>query len=96
MNYSLVGNRVVRDDGYVGVQHYSSNGTSVKVEGTTYIFSPQYNVSFSWVAPEHIDRVLALKTRGSCCGHAERLKFVLASLINTYLWHGLDRTGNPK
>lgn len=96
MGYSLVGNQVVRDDGYVALVHHNSNGTSVTIGGVNYVFTPKSNVSFAWIAPEHVDKLLALKTRGSCCGHSEKQRFVLASLINTYLWDGLDRNGNPK
>lgn len=96
MSYTLVGNQVVRDDGYIALQHQSTNGTSVVVSGVNYIFTPKNNVSLAWIAPEHVDKLLALKTRGSCCGHNEKQRFLLASLVNTYLWHGLDRTGNPK
>jgi hypothetical protein len=97
MPYTLVGDRVVRDDGYVAAQHTNTNGANVKVLNTIYVFVPQYNVSMAWIAPEHIAKVLSVKTSSGCnCGGGEKLKFALSPLINVNLWSGFDRNGNPK
>lgn len=95
MSYSLVDNRVVRDDGYIAMQHVNTNGKNVSIAGVTYVFVPSHNVSLAWIAPEHVDKALTFKTN-ACCGNQNKQAFTFASLINTYLWHGLDRNGNPK
>jgi hypothetical protein len=95
MPYSLIGTQVVRDDGYVAMENHNSNSANVAVAETTYIFTPKNNISFCWVKPEHVGRLLTLKT-SVCCGNNNTNRFHLASFINTNLWHGLDRDGNPK
>jgi hypothetical protein len=94
MSYILLGNRVVREDGYVGLQHRNSNGAMEKVGDTAYTWIPKYNVSLCWVAPEHVDFLLRAMAK-ICCGKRSK-KFFLASLINTNLWYGFDRDGNYK
>jgi len=84
MAYYSDGNKVVRDDGYVALQHRNSNPTAHKIDGVVYQFSPKKNVSMSWVAPEHVDRMLSEDAR-ICCGKTSK-KFFLASIINVNLW----------
>jgi len=74
---------IVQDD-MVAVQHYTSNGWNVSVDGTVYIFTPRRNVSMAWVRREHLEKILSMGTRG-CCG-GRRKRFHLASLINVNLW----------
>lgn len=95
MGYSLVGTKVIGDDGYVAMQNHNSNGTNIAVEEAVYIFVPKNNISFCWIAPQHVGKLLAAKT-SVCCGNSNSSRFFLASLINTYLWDGLDRNGNSK
>jgi hypothetical protein len=93
MEYSLVGNQVVRDDGYVAMQHLNSNGAVAKIGEITYIFTPSANVSLAWVASEHVDKMLTIKTRGNCCGHADKQKYYLASMTNVNLHVYNNREG---
>lgn len=87
--------QVVNLDGYVAVQHYSSNPWTVKIQedGTTYNFIPQYNVSMAWVREEHLAKILSI-TRKACCGTYPR-RFHLASQINVNLWSTGNRHGVP-
>lgn len=77
---------VTREDGWVAVQHYTSNPATVMVEstGNVYSFVPQHNVSMAWVRPEDVNSILAVQAR-ICCGKM-RNKFLYASQINVCLW----------
>jgi len=97
MEYSQVENKVVRDDGYVAVQHITTNPTNTSISGTVYVFSPKFNVSLAWIAPEHLDKVLSVKAERGCnCGGVKKNKFLLSSMINVNLWNGLTRDGEQK
>ena len=50
---------IVQDD-MVAVQHYTSNGWNVSVDGTVYIFTPRRNVSMAWVRREHLEKILSI------------------------------------
>jgi len=84
MNYHIEGEKVVRDDWYIAVQHRTSNPTTISVSGVPYSFTPKKNVSLSWIAPEHIDKVLGEMAK-ICCGKTGK-KFFPASLINVNIW----------
>jgi hypothetical protein len=77
---------VTREDGWVALQHYTSNPAVVMIESdkTTYSFSPKYNVSLAWVRPEHVAQLLQVKAR-MCCGRQAN-KFVYASPSNVSIW----------
>jgi len=95
MAYSQIGDRVVRDDGYVAMQHVNTNGKVVSIGGVNYTFSPSHNVSMAWIAPEHVDKAFTFKTN-ACCGNRDKQAFIFASLVNVHLWNGLTREGNPQ
>ena len=92
MSYSQIEGRVVRDGGWVAISHRNSNGASHQISSTIYyIFTSRYNVSMAWVAPEHVDNVLAEMAR-ICCGQRSK-KFLLTSLINVNLHEFGSRDG---
>jgi hypothetical protein len=82
---------VIRDDGYIALQHYTSNGISVRIaaDNITYTFVPQHNVSLAWVKPQHVPELLREKAR-ICCGK-QKNRFDYASEINVNLWLYDDR-----
>jgi len=82
---------VIKRDGLVAIQHYTTNGYSVSVGDDSYAWVPKHNVSLAWVKEEHVDRVLAIKNK-ACCGH-KRTRFVLASLLNVNVWETGNRHG---
>jgi len=83
MTYQLIDDKVTSDDGKIGMQHYNSNPRSVTIGNHIYTFSPSHNVSFAWVYPEDVDKLLTLRTRDSGCNCGKKFLFHLASLINT-------------
>jgi len=85
MNYQLIDGKVTSDDGKIAVQHVNTNGANISVDGTPYTFTPKHNVSLAWIAPEHLDRVLAADGSGCNCGGVKKKKFSLSSTINTNL-----------
>lgn len=91
MKYYTDGKMVVREDGYIAVQHRTSNPTARKIGGVTYQFSPRLNVSLAWVAGEHADIITGDMAR-MCCGQTGK-KFFFASIINVNLWEHGNRTG---
>lgn len=64
MNYGVVGDRVVREDGYVAMQHYSTNPANVKVGDTIYVFVPKHNVSMAWINPNDVAKLEQVKVTG--------------------------------
>ena len=80
---------MINRNGYVAVQHYSSNPWAVHFDDTTYHFVPQHNVSLAWIKEEHLNKILSI-TRKACCGTNPQ-RFHLASLINLNLWETGDR-----
>lgn len=91
MNYSLIDGKVAREDGFIAVQHRTSNPTAIKVNGNIYNFVAKHNVSMAWISPADIDKVLGEMAR-ICCGQKGK-KFFLASLINTNLHEVGTRDG---
>jgi len=91
MKYYSDGSKVVREDGYVALQHRNSNPTAHKIGDTVYQFAAKKNVSMAWVAPEHVDSMLMEKAR-ICCGQTSK-KFFLASMTNVNLWTFGNRNG---
>ena len=81
----------ITKEGYVAIQHYNTNGWSVKVGDTTYTWIPQHNVSMAWVKEEDVDKILKIRTRG-CCG-TDRNRFVRSSQIAINLWSTGNRHG---
>ena len=88
MTYSLIDGKVVREDGYVGMQHRNTNPTSHKIGKVVYSFVPRHNVSLCWVAPEHVQQMLS-EVAQICCGKTSK-KFFLAGIVNV----GLHETGS--
>ena len=91
MNYVQVENRVVREDGYIALQHRITNPISHKIGDKIYSFVPQNNVSLAWVAPEHVQQML-LEMASICCGKTSK-KFFLAGIINVNIWTYGNRDG---
>ena len=73
---------IVRD-GYVAMQHYTSNPYTVKVGDAVYNWTPKNNVSLGWVKEEDLPRILTIDTK-ACCGKRKK-RFFLASQINVNL-----------
>jgi hypothetical protein len=94
MGYTASMDVIVRpSDGYVALQHRTSNPASVKIEsnGHTYDFIPQHNVSLAWVDPQDVGPLLLVRAR-ICCGKTD-YKFRYATQINVNLWQTGDRHG---
>ena len=83
---------MVKRNGLVAIQHYTTNGYTVQIDDDTYAWVPKYNVSLCWVKKEHVDRVLAIKNK-ACCGK-KRTRFVPASLLNVNMWETGNRHGD--
>ena len=68
----------------VAIRYYQTVRKPVKVGQDLYIFYPKANISFAWVKPEHVDRILALK--GGCCNHKRSGVFRRASEDDIRRW----------
>lgn len=82
---------VVREDGWIAIQHFTSNPATVQIEasGQVYTFSPQHNVSMAWVNPDDVPAILQIRAR-ICCGKTKQ-KFQYASQVNVCLWETGER-----
>lgn len=82
---------MVTRDGKIAVQHRITNPTSVRIEesGDVYSFVPLNNVCLGWVKEEHLDKILAIKTKTcECNGGTMAPKFFVASEINVRIHEG--------
>jgi len=82
---------VTREDGFVALQHFTTNGFAVRIEAddVTYNFIPQHNVSMAWVHPNHVP-ILLKEMAQICCGK-QKQRFEYASEINVNIWTTGDR-----
>jgi hypothetical protein len=68
------------------LRHHNSNGSAVEVNGNTYVFTPQYNVSLCENIPDE-DAELILKIKANVCCGATKLKFRIANANDISIWH---------
>jgi len=82
---------ITREDGWVAIQHFTSNPVTVRIEstGNDYSFVPRHNVSLAWVRPEDVDSILKIQAK-ICCGKM-KAKFLYASQMNVCLWETGER-----
>jgi hypothetical protein len=84
MTYSVNNGMVIRDDGYVALQHRNSNGAMARIGDIVYTWSPKNNISLCWVHPDHVTKLLNERAN-ICCGQTSN-KFLMASYTNVNLW----------
>jgi len=58
----------------------------VKVQNKQYVFVVKYNISLSYVNPEHVEAFLNM--RGGCCGSKKRGVFRRATDQEIRIWTG--------
>lgn len=78
---------IKNDNGEVAVTYYQNTGKYVKANGHEYVFTTIRNVCMSWVKPEDVDSLLAIKNQ--CCpGGSPKSTFRLSSQQEVNLWTG--------
>lgn len=79
---------VTREDGWVAVKYLQNVPHVIRIGGDTkyeeYAFVVQHNVNITFVRPEHLDKVLAIKKH--CCGNSSSPKYRLANEQDVRLW----------
>ena len=87
--YTVQDDKVINEVGNIAVMYPTTVPHIVLVVGTEYLFSVQYNVNLTWVHPDHLSAIMAVKKE--CCGGFSRPKYVLANELAVRLWLGLGR-----
>lgn len=80
---------MVKRNGKVALQHYSTNPISIQVDGTeiVYSFVPKRNVCMAWVEERHVEKILSIMTKAcDCNGGMKKPRFFPTSEINVSLW----------
>jgi len=75
---------VVAENGHIAVRHYKVGRIITQCARTEYLFLTQANICMCWVAPEHVDCVLAKK--GGCCGQKRPGIFNYANASSARRW----------
>ena len=67
-----------------------SNPREVKIDGVVaYQFTPRLSISFCWVKPEDVEKLLSVQIN-ICCGKIAQ-EFFLANLLDVCLWETGER-----
>lgn len=74
---------VTREDGWIAVKYLQNVPHVVFVKGMGYAFVVQHNVNLTWVDPDHLDAMMAIK--GGCCGKKKQ-KYRLANESDVFQW----------
>lgn len=88
---------IKNDEGHVAIRRYRQTGKLIKVHGNSYAFVVQHNVNLTWVRPEDVNAMVALKER-ACCGPKKKRGNVygLANQIDVNVWLYGTRHGKEK
>ena len=70
----------------VPIVYYQCVRKLITVRDAQYVFMIRYNISLSYVEPEHVDAILSIK--GGCCGGQRAGVFRRASDQELRLWSG--------
>lgn len=87
---------ITNDGGHVAIRRYRQTGKLIKVRGNAYAFVVQHNVNLTWVRPEDVDAIVALKEK-ACCGKKRAGNvYGLANQIDVNVWLYGTRHGKEK
>lgn len=75
---------ITNDDGWIAVKYLQTIPHTVTVRNNTYAFVVKRNVNLTWVRPEDIDSMLAI--RKECCGGHKSPKYLYANEQDVYWW----------
>lgn len=75
---------IVNENGEVALRWNMLTAKLVQVGGREYLFRIVNNISLAWVAPEDVERVLAIRT--VCCGGAHNQSCHYASELDAKRW----------
>lgn len=76
--------RITDERGYVAIRHFRQVQKLVQVHGRDYVFAIRASISLSYVHPDDVDAILAI--RGGCCGQRVSLVFGLADETHVRRW----------
>jgi hypothetical protein len=81
---------VINENGYVALRYFQSINKYVSIGDPVqreYLFvSGNSGVSLAWIAPQDVDRILAMKKM--CCGGNENPMFHYANERDVQIWTG--------
>jgi len=76
---------ITNENGEVALRSYQTVQKLITVNGRSYVFVPQHNISLAWINPEDVSTVLNIK-RG-CCGNKNPY-FRYANQHDIDIWYG--------
>lgn len=86
--FRVVGDSVVDLQGNIALRYRNDTSKLVRMgDGTEYMFVTKANACIAWVAPQHVDQVLAMKHQ--CCGGNMNSMFKKTNALTVYRWLGL-------
>jgi len=71
-------------NGWVAVKYLQQIPHVIEVHGNEYAFVVKFNINLTWIRPEDLDQVLAIKKE--CCGGSKRPKYFLANALDVQRW----------
>lgn len=87
---------IVNAEGHVAIRRYRQTPKVIRVGANGYAFVVKYNVNLTWVRPEDVDAIIAMKERG-CCGKKRAGNIHgLANQIDVNVWSYGTRHGKEK
>lgn len=79
---------ITNDVGEVALVHKQPIQKYIQVGKREYVFVPKRSISFGWVHPDDVDKILAIPGC-NCPGRNESRAFRLANEQEHRLWYGL-------
>jgi hypothetical protein len=76
------------EHGWVAVKHYQTIPHSVSINGYEYAFIVRCNICFSWIRPDDLDKLFAIKRH--CCGDSYNPRYRLATEQDVRIWTGVS------
>ena len=77
---------VTNDNGDVAIKYLQEVPHVVRVRGHEYAFVVKRNVNLTWVAPEDVPAMLAIKGSCNCPSNTNKTKYVYANELDVQRW----------
>lgn len=86
--YTINNGRIYNEIGEIAVRWNMLTTKQIFIGNHEYWFNIRANISLAWVKPEHIDKMLSVKT--ICCGGTGSQSCHLASELDVKRWLGIS------
>jgi len=82
---------ITNDAGEAAMVYYMPVQKYIQVGSSEYVFVPQRSVSFAWIKPEDVDKVLSILGGCNCPNSTKKPIFKYANQAQYNVWHGIGR-----